>query len=287
VPSTKQPHRQRHRASRHELAALPTVFSYAQAREAGLSQRRIYWLRDHGWIDPLARGTYRRVVADIEADPDLTEIAARATEGTICLTSALARHDLTDAIPGSVDIALPRGRRRPSTAAPVTWHTFARETFEIGRGRLDLADEVSIGLYDAERSIIDASGSGTRKGQTWRTRRCGGGCAAAVPRLRRCWTWRRHSRRRCPGFAWRWRSCCEPAHAGDRYGSRVPRSAEPGSSRPSAVRGTADVVYARRLPDPAGRIRTLGHSGAQGRGCCWPPTIRAARPETRTSRGDG
>jgi predicted transcriptional regulator of viral defense system len=156
VPSTKQPHRQRHRAPRHELAALPTVFSYAQAREAGLSQRRIYWLRDHGWIDPLARGTYRRVVADIEADPDLTEIAARAPEGTICLTSALARHDLTDAIPGSVDIALPRGRRRPSTAAPVTWHTFARETFEIGRGRLDLADEVSIGLYGAERSIIDA-----------------------------------------------------------------------------------------------------------------------------------
>jgi hypothetical protein len=157
VPATTgQPHRQRQQGPPNELAALPTVFSYAQAREAGLSQRRIYWLRDHGWIDPLARGTYRRVGADIEADPDLTEIAARAPEGTICLTSALARHDLTDAIPGSIDIALPRGRRRPPTAAPVTWHTFAAETFEIGRGRLDLADEVSIGLYGAERSIIDA-----------------------------------------------------------------------------------------------------------------------------------
>lgn len=156
MPSTGQPQRQRHQGPPQELEALPTVFSYAQAREAGLSQRRIYWLRDHGWIDPLRRGTYRRLDADIEGDPDLTEIAARAPEGTICLTSALARHDLTDVISGSIDIALPRGRRRPPTAAPVTWHAFAAETFEIGRGRLELADGAFIGLYGAERSIIDA-----------------------------------------------------------------------------------------------------------------------------------
>lgn len=138
------------------LAALPTIFSYAQAREAGLSHRRIYWLRDHGLIDPLARGTYRRVDATWDADPDLIEIAARAPESTICLTSALARHDLTDVIPHMIDIALPRGRRHPATAAPVTWHTFAADTFDIGREIVDLAGDGSIGLYSAERSIIDA-----------------------------------------------------------------------------------------------------------------------------------
>lgn len=138
------------------LVALPDVFSYAQAREAGLSQRRIYWLRDHGLIDPLARGTYRRVEASWDVDPDLVEIAVRAPEATICLTSALARHDLTDQIPQTIDIALPRGRRRPATAAPVAWHAFATDTFTIGRQRLALTDTESISLYSAERSLIDA-----------------------------------------------------------------------------------------------------------------------------------
>ena len=75
---------------------------------------------------------------------------------TICLTSALARHDLTDTIPARIDIALPRGHRRPTTAAPVTWHGFTAEKFTIGRGTLPLSGRATIGLYGAERSIIDA-----------------------------------------------------------------------------------------------------------------------------------
>ena len=146
----------RHNTTFSALAALPNIFSYAQAREAGLSQRRIYWLRDQGQIDGIARGSYRRADATWDADPDLIEIAARAPEATICLTSALTRHDLTDAIPHTIDIALPRGRRHRATAAPVTWHAFAADTFNLGREKLNLAGEGSIGLYSAERSIIDA-----------------------------------------------------------------------------------------------------------------------------------
>lgn len=138
------------------LDRLPSIFSYAQAREAGLSHRRIYWLRDNGLIDSLAHGTYRRADAPLDADPDLSEIAARAPEATICLTSALARHDLTDTIPASIDIALRRGHRHPTTAAPVTWHGFAAERFAIGRDTLRLTEGATIGLYSAERSIIDA-----------------------------------------------------------------------------------------------------------------------------------
>jgi len=138
------------------LTSLPAVFSYAQARRAGLSQRRIYWLRDHGLIEPLAQGTYRRVDARLGADPDLIEIALRAPDSTVCLTSALARHRLTDAIPGQIDVALPRGTRHPPTAAPVKWHAFASDTFNVGRATLTLGADARIGLYSAERSIIDA-----------------------------------------------------------------------------------------------------------------------------------
>lgn len=142
---------------RERLAALPLIFSYGQAREAGLSQRRIYWLRDRGLIESLARGTYRRADGTMTADPDLIEIAMRAPRATICLASALARHDLTDAIPSKIEIALPRRTRRPPTAAPVRWHAFDPVNFDIGRDTLPLTGSTyRIGLYGPERSIIDA-----------------------------------------------------------------------------------------------------------------------------------
>lgn len=149
-------HQQQDSGERAKLATLPPIFSYAQARESGLSRRRIYRLRDHGLIESLAQGTYRRADIALTADPDLIEIAMRATRATLCLSSALARHDLTDAIPSKIDIAIPRGTRRPPTAAPVTWHTFDPASFDIGRGTLPLTRTSRIGLYDAERSIIDA-----------------------------------------------------------------------------------------------------------------------------------
>jgi predicted transcriptional regulator of viral defense system len=143
-------------AALNALASLPPIFSYGQARDAGLSHRRVYWLRDHGLIEPLAHGSYRRADSSLDVDPDLYEIATRAANATICLRSALVRHQLTDAIPTQIDIAIPRGQRRPTTAAPVSWHAFSPDTFHIGRETLQLPGDASLGIYNAERSIIDA-----------------------------------------------------------------------------------------------------------------------------------
>ncbi len=59
-------------------------------------------------------------------------------KATLCLTSALARHGLTDEIPAGIDIALPRGQWRPTTRAPTIWHSFNPATFDLGREPLDL-----------------------------------------------------------------------------------------------------------------------------------------------------
>lgn len=136
-------------------ADLPDTFTAARARTSGLSRRRLYTLRDHGLIEPLARGLYRRRDAPA-ADLDLIAAARKAPLATLCLATALARHGLTDAIPTANDIAIPRGTRRPAIHAPIQWHSFDQETFEIGRELIDLDDATSIGLYSAERSIIDA-----------------------------------------------------------------------------------------------------------------------------------
>ncbi|MGS2616340.1 type IV toxin-antitoxin system AbiEi family antitoxin domain-containing protein [Micromonospora sp. LZ34] len=137
------------------LRALPQTFTYSQAKAAGLSDRRIYRLRDQGAIAAIGRGLYRRNDAEV-ADVDLLEIARRASSATLCLTTALARHQLIDEIPARIDVALPRGQHQPATAAPVSWHSFDRATFHIGRNELRLDAETSIGLYSPERSIIDA-----------------------------------------------------------------------------------------------------------------------------------
>ena len=102
----------------------------------------------------MSRGLYRK--SNWLGDADLIEIAAKSPHSTICLRSALARHDLIDDIPAEIDIAVPRGSWTPATAAPVRWRHFDTDTFDIGRKLLSVGGDRSIGLYCAERSIIDA-----------------------------------------------------------------------------------------------------------------------------------
>ena len=61
------------------------------------------------------RGLYRPADA-APADWDWIEAASRRRDATICLTSGLAYYDLTDAIPRTLDIAIPRGTRIPAVA---------------------------------------------------------------------------------------------------------------------------------------------------------------------------
>ena len=49
-------------------------------------------------IDPLGHGKSIYTKPDLEADPDLVEIAFQAPQATLCMTTALARHDPTDDI---------------------------------------------------------------------------------------------------------------------------------------------------------------------------------------------
>ena len=135
------------------LRALPPAFTFAQARQGGLSERNLRELRELGRLEILARGLYLRSGA---ANADLLQVAARTPEATLCLRSALARHELIDDIPFEIDLALPRGKRRPTTTAPARWHHFDADTFHLGQGRLSLAGGLSIGLYSPDRCIVDA-----------------------------------------------------------------------------------------------------------------------------------
>jgi hypothetical protein len=133
---------------------LGNTFRYREAREAGLGDGRIYRLRDAGTIVAVGGGVYRWADAPV-ADLDLIEIAERVPHATLCLETALARHGLIDSIPAAIDIAIPRGNTRPVLRAPCRLHQFDRHTFELGRETLDVGTRTPMGIYSAERSLID------------------------------------------------------------------------------------------------------------------------------------
>ena len=121
---------------------------------AGLSAERLYRYRDEGHLEQLGRGLYRRANAS-PADHNLLEIAHRVPEATLCLITALAHHGLTDVIPDRIDIAIPRGRRIPALQSPTNFHVFAKDTFGLGRDVIPVGDGLTLGLYSAERSLVD------------------------------------------------------------------------------------------------------------------------------------
>jgi len=133
---------------------LPSVFTYSKARSVGMSAERLYAYRDEGLIDQIGRGLYRWADA-AEIDQDLLEAAYRVPRATMCLSTALARHGLSDAIPDRLDIAIPRGSRVAALRPIVAVHVFAKKTFDLGRDEIAVGDGISIGLYSAERSLVD------------------------------------------------------------------------------------------------------------------------------------
>ncbi|MGH9091042.1 MAG: type IV toxin-antitoxin system AbiEi family antitoxin domain-containing protein [Acidimicrobiales bacterium] len=133
---------------------LGDTFTYGEAKLAGVGDRRLYALRDSEEIIALGGGVYRWADAP-PADSDLIEIAERVPHATLCLETALARHGLIDAIPSAIDIAIPRGSTRPSLRAPCRVHQFDLRTFDLGRDELEVGARRPIGLYSAERSLID------------------------------------------------------------------------------------------------------------------------------------
>lgn len=125
------------------------------AEEAGLSRSGLYRAVREGRLERIARGIYLPADAPA-ADWDWIEAATRRTEATICLASALAHHELTDAIPAALDVAIPRGSRTPASTGAIAWHQFDRATFEIGREEIPIpGTDQMIGIYSPERSIVD------------------------------------------------------------------------------------------------------------------------------------
>ncbi|WP_223175179.1 type IV toxin-antitoxin system AbiEi family antitoxin domain-containing protein [Schaalia sp. JY-X159] len=135
---------------------LPDILGYEDLSAQGLTRHGLDRLIESGEFERVAPGVFLRHGLADDTTAAWIAIATRRPEATLCLLTALSLHDLTDEIPARSDVAIPRGAQ-PVTVyhAPIAWHRFDVDTFSIGRGQYALPGGMSIGLYSAERTLID------------------------------------------------------------------------------------------------------------------------------------
>jgi len=135
------------------LQDLPSTFTTGQALRAGVHPRLLYTWRNEGDVLELSRGVFRRADAPPASYPDFLAVAFRVPLA-VCLIAAARVHDLTDEIPPTVQIAVPRGGPRPRIAyPPVEVFQFDALTFDLGISSLEAAPAEPIRIYSPERTV--------------------------------------------------------------------------------------------------------------------------------------
>jgi hypothetical protein len=138
------------------LDDLPPTFTTQVALRQGWHPRDLYHLRDAGQVYELSRSVFRKADAPTPSWPDLLAVGSRVPKGIVCCVSALVVHDLTDEIPGAVQIAIRRGQRPPQVEYPPTEvFRFDGKAFEMGLSSVEAAPGEFVRVYSAERTVID------------------------------------------------------------------------------------------------------------------------------------
>jgi predicted transcriptional regulator of viral defense system len=144
-------------AALERLRPIGPVFRSKDAVAAGVSWRDLYALRDEGAILELSRGLFQLADAAGIGNVDFVAVCGRAPLGMIAMDSALSYWDLTDQMPQSVHLAIPKGSHRPTISyPPTTVHVFRAETFDLGRIEVREPSGERFWISDRERSVVDA-----------------------------------------------------------------------------------------------------------------------------------
>ena len=127
----------------------------SRALALGIHPRTLYALRDSGRLVEVARGLYRLADAPALSTPDLVRVATLVPKAVICLTSALAFHEIGTQLPRAVYIALPRTARNPRLPhLPVRVFRFSGPPLTEGI-EFHKVDGVEIRVYSVAKTIAD------------------------------------------------------------------------------------------------------------------------------------
>lgn len=135
--------------AKHSMARL------AELRAVGATAATVARMVEDGRVIRLARGLYQLSDAPISIHHSLAEAAKLAPKGIVCLTSALAFHGLTDQLPRTVTLAVPKGdwTRRPAAASI----RLVQMADALLRSDVEthMIDGVSVKVFSAARTVAD------------------------------------------------------------------------------------------------------------------------------------
>lgn len=140
---------------------LEYLQSHAPARardlgEIGVTAAAISRAVQSGDILRLGRGLYGLPDSMPNTHEALIEVAVRAPKSVICLTSALAFHDLTDQLPRRVWIAIGAKDWEPKITYPKIRAVRFREPYFSGGIEKHQLDGTTIRMYTLPKTLADA-----------------------------------------------------------------------------------------------------------------------------------
>jgi len=137
------------------LAKRQGVVTPADVRALGLAPENLNKLTRLGKLNKIGRGLYRHPEFRATERHSIVEVARAVPDGVVCLLSALTIHEVGTQTPWEVWLAIPRGRRIPTTRLTrIRAVTMSGANFALGREEHKL-EGVSVQVYSLEKTIVD------------------------------------------------------------------------------------------------------------------------------------
>jgi len=127
----------------------------AELTKAGVTATTIARLKQSGLILQLSRGLYQSADSDLQADHVLAEASKIAPKGVICLVSALAFHELTDAMPPRVWMAIGSRARKPCVTYPAIEFVRFNEKVLLSGTDTRAIEGVGVQITNPAKTIVD------------------------------------------------------------------------------------------------------------------------------------
>lgn len=122
---------------------------------AGVTGATVSRMLENDEIIQLSRGLYQLPDAPSDVNNALVQTAKRVPKGVICLTSALAFHELTDTIPSRVWVAIgPKDWKPVVTSPAIQFVRFGPKVLNAGIQE-HMIEGVPVRIYDPAKTIAD------------------------------------------------------------------------------------------------------------------------------------
>jgi predicted transcriptional regulator of viral defense system len=128
---------------------------FSELAKAGVTAAAVSRMKEKGLILRLRRGLYQLPNEPLDVNHSLAEAAKLVPKGVVCLTSALAFHDLTDIIPSRVWLAIgPKDRRPCAAQPPLQFVRFGQKVLAAGVQEHRI-EGVRVPIYSPAKTVVD------------------------------------------------------------------------------------------------------------------------------------